>query len=285
IASGFSLHRDRSGNDFVNAELSGSQGQEAVIVWSAVVLVAGRSLIANRTRPESYRAASACVQSGAAPVRELAARLWPAGGGLERYAGNIQRFIQGMEQRERTWSLDALGILKSGQGGICTANANLACALLRAQGIPCRSLAVIPPISRRLEMHRIVECFASGGWIRFDPSLLHVEIPLKPWQGIIMAKSGIADEEASMRPRIGAMPGCPFGQEAEIAQPGLSLHGSDFFWTVAVPLACFSVSGEAFDLAMKGWEGFVGSGVCAQAQIHAAGASDLAQFVAAMKGE
>jgi len=62
-----------------------------------------------------------------------------------------------MEQKEQARSLDAVGILKSGQVGICTANANLACALLRVKQIPCRSIAAIPPISRRLEMHRIVE--------------------------------------------------------------------------------------------------------------------------------
>ncbi len=284
IPVAFFLHRKEGGNSFVKARLVGTQNQEAVITWSAVILIAGRAMIENRARPEDYRAASPCAQSDAEPIRELASRLWPAAATVERYPRSIQQHILGMEPRERIWSLDALGVLKSGQTGICTANANLACALLRAKGIPCRSLAVIPPISRRLEMHRIVEYFAGNGWMSFDPSLLQKDLPLKPWQGIIMAKSSMADEEASMRPRIGAMPGCPYGQEAEIAQLGLSLHGNDFFWTLAVPLARFAVNAAAFDLTRREWEGFLNSGICRRAQADAAWASDLARYVTALKG-
>ena len=48
-----------------------------------------------------------------------------------------------------------------------------------------RSVAVIPPISQRLEMHRIVEFAESGRWVPFDPSSLHPDIPTRPWHNII----------------------------------------------------------------------------------------------------
>jgi len=280
----FSLHREEGSAYFVGAKLSGREGQEVVVGWSAVILIAGQAMLEERVRPEEYRAASPCAQSEAGAIRELASALWPDNGMEAAYARNVQRHILGMRQKERTWSLDALGILKSGQGGICTANANLACSLFRAKGIPCRSLAVIPPISRLLEMHRIVAYHAGNEWIPFDPSLLQPDIPLKPWHAIVMAKSSMAAEGMSMRPRVGAMRGCPYGQEAEIAGSGLSLHGDDFFWTLAVPLASFVVDEETFALTTKAWERFLISGMCETGQA-AARAGDLARFRAALKGE
>jgi len=77
-------------------------------------------------------------------------------------------------------------------------------------------------------MHRIVEYFDGKEWISFDPSLVNADIPLKPWQNIIMAKTTIADEDLAMKPRLGSMMGCPFGQEAEFSKFGLNFYDQDF---------------------------------------------------------
>jgi hypothetical protein len=190
-----------------------------------------------------------------------------------------------MKQKEQPRSMDAAGILKSGGNWICTANVNLAAALMRARGIPCRSIAVIPPTAQRLEMHRIAEFFEDGRWVPFDPSLLQADLPLRPWQSVIMAKTTPWDEARSMKPRVSSAPGCPFGQELEIARPGLALSGKDFYWTVAAPLALFEVGEEEVRLASAAWERFVTGGVLGAGQVKAASASSREEFLAAMKQE
>ena len=59
-----------------------------------------------------------------------------------------------------------------------------------------------------------------------------------------------------MAPRMGAMPGCPFGQEAELLTPNVTLFGEDFFWTQAAPLAEFADRGS-IKLAAKAWAGYL----------------------------
>jgi hypothetical protein len=188
-----------------------------------------------------------------------------------------------MQRRKQPMSLDAEGILDSGQNTICTANANLACALMRARQIPCRSIATIPTVSRRFEMHRIVEYHDHDAWITFDPSLVYADIPLKPWQNIIMAKTSVVDEQASMKPRPGVMRGCPFGQEVEFARPGLNLFGQAFFWTMAVPLAEFEVTDEASKLTAELWERYLKTATLSEAQLKAVMARDLDHYLEAVK--
>jgi Transglutaminase-like superfamily len=172
-----------------------------------------------------------------------------------------------------------LGILESGSNWICTANANLAVALLRARDIPARSIAVIPSTAQRLEMHRIVEYFEDGKWIQFDPSSLQKDIPMKPWQFTIMAKTTIADEDIAMKPRMGISLGCPYGQELGFVDNGLTFSGNDFFWTIAKPLAEFDVSDKAIDRARSEWNKFLDSGKLSHGQIKAASARNAADFV------
>ena len=72
----------------------------------------------------------------------------------------------------------------------------LAAALMRAKGIACRSVAVVPPIGQRLEMHRIAEYHDGERWVAFDPSSLQTDVPARPWQNVVMARTTPADERA-----------------------------------------------------------------------------------------
>ncbi len=179
--------------------------------------------------------------------------------------------------------MDALGIVKSGENSICTANANLAAALLRAKGIASRSLAVIPPTGQRLEMHRIVEFADGDGWRSFDPSSLHADIPTKPWQNIIMAKSTAWDEKMAMKLRPGIMAGCPYGQEIEMLSSGVNLNGPDFYWTIAKALAEFDPSDEAIQLAVKAWNRFLETGTVSPGQLKAAFAQNADEFAESLR--
>ena len=274
--------RERS-NVVVSIRLEGCKGDEIEINWSSIILIANTTVLPDRTRPEHFLSSTSCVQSDAKRGRKLADELWPESGKLGDYAMNIQEFIRNMKQEKQPRSLDALGILDSGVNWICTANVNLAAALLRSKGIPTRSVAVIPMTAQRLEMHRVVEYFDSGKWLKFDPSSLQKDIPMHPWQNIIMAKTTIADEDIAMKPRMGASLGCPYGQELEFLSNGISFWGKDFFWTIGKILAEFEVSDEAIDLAKQEWNRFLKIGKLKQGQVKADSVNSAVAFLEALK--
>jgi hypothetical protein len=283
--SAYSFHDRGNGNMVVGVQVKGNRDQEIQIDWSAVVLTASKAAGPGPGPSEPFLKATGCAQSGAAEIAKLADKLWPASGKSDAYAASIQEFISKMKQQKPPRSLDALGILESGGNWICTANANLAAALLRAKHIPARSIAVIPPTGQRLEMHRIVEFFDQNQWLKFDPSSLHKDIPTKPWQNIIMARTSIADEEVAAQPRMGTPVGCPYGQELELPDGGLTLWGQDFFWTMGKSLAEFEASDEAVSIATKQWNEFLKSGKLAPSQIKAASAADAQTFLAALQSK
>jgi hypothetical protein len=280
----FRLRKRDDGNVVVGVRLVGKK-QDVQIAWSSVVLLASRGITPNRTPADPYSKATACVQSRANEITKLATDNWPATGKPSDFAANIQRHIRGMKRIGRPRSLDAMGILKSGENGICTGNANLAAALMRSKGIACRSIAVVPATSQRLEMHRIVEFAENGRWVSFDPSCLHTDIPTKPWQNIIMAKTTTQDEESAMKPRMGVMVGCPYGQEIELLTSGVNVFGEDMFWTMAKPLAEFEPTAEVTRLAAAAWARYLETGILSQGQLKAGSAKTAAELVELLKNK
>jgi hypothetical protein len=276
------LRKAEDGNVAAVVRLTGKK-QEVKLAWSAVVLLSAKELTPDRTLADPFQKASACVQSEAIEVRTLAAALWPRAGESAKLAANIQKHIRDLKPVERPRSLDALGILKSGENGICTANANLAAALMRSKGIACRTVAVIPPTSQRLEMHRIAEFFDDGKWVPFDPSSLQTDIPAKSWQNVVMAKTALKDEEAAMKPRMGAMLGCPYGQEAEMLTPGVMLFGEDFFWTQAKPLATFEPTADSARAVVAAWASYLETGTLTAGQLAAGAATTAVEFTEQLK--
>lgn len=276
--------RPRGGsNVIVVVQLEGSRGQEVKIDWSSIILMANEPFSLDRTLPEPYLKPTSCAQCEAQVVRTLAGKLWPTNGSIAGYAASIQDYIRSIKQQRPPRSLDALGILESGGNWICTANANLAVALLRSRSIAARSIAVIPPTGQRLEMHRIVAYFDGGQWRTFDPSSLQKDIPLRSWQDVVMSKTTIADENIAMKPRMGSSLGCPYGQELELLDRNITLSGRDFFWSMGKPLAEFEASDEAINLAKKEWGRFLETGKPSQKQIRAASARDSAAFLEALR--
>lgn len=274
--------RDES-NEILSVKLKGDRGQEVQLDWASVVFIGRNHESHGQSIPDTYRAATACVQADSPKIAELAERLWPDSGKVDEYARNIQRFIKEMKQSKMPRSLDALGILDSGMNTVCTANANLALALMRAKGIPSRSMAVIPPISLRIEMYRIVEYASTDQTFYFDPSSLHTDVPIAPWQTVIMAKSTIADENLSMKPRMGTALGCPYGQEAELPVSGVVFSCQDFFWTTAKPLAEFDPSDAAVSMAKEAWTKFLNEGVMRKGLINAAKAGNSEELIETLR--
>ena len=275
----------RGANVVAGLQIQGGKGEEIAIDWAAIILMVEDGGHQPAEGAEPYLAATSCVQSGAEEIGEIADELWPSDGNLLEYSANIQRFVGSMQQKERPRSLDALGILKGGGNKICTANANLAAALLRAKKVPARSLAVIPVTSQKLEMHRSVEWFdGNGRWVQFDPSSLHADIPVNAWQNIVMATTTVEDERDAMKPRMGAMVGCPYGHELELVGRGVTLWGQEFFWTVAKPLAQFEMNKDTIEEARKQWMRFLDTGRLSPGQFAAAAAREADALRAALEG-
>lgn len=279
----YRIQRREELNDILNVQLKGENNQEVQLEWSAVVLVTNTAVSPGGTGLDLYRSATACVQADSPKIKELAEKLWPKNDRVEDFARNIQLHIREMKRVKQPRSLDALGILDSGMNGICTANANLALALMRAKRIGSRSMAVIPPTSQRLEMHRIVEYSDNGQRHYFDPSSLHADVPMKPWQTVIMAKTTMADENLAMKPRMGSMVGCPYAQELELLSTDITLWGQDFFWTIAKPLTEFDPDGEAITLAMESWKQYLQEGQLSKGQVSARTATGSAEFLESLK--
>ncbi|HZN39480.1 MAG TPA: transglutaminase domain-containing protein [Planctomycetota bacterium] len=274
------LRRDAAGATLV-ATVQGKNGTEVAIEWNAVVLLAERPEPATPKTAKPFLAATPCAQANDESIRALAAQLAPADAAPTVLAKALQQWLPRQAPKQRPQTLDALGLLASGNHGICTMNANLGVALLRQRSVPARSLAVVPTTGQRLEMHRIVEWFADERWQRFDPSLVHTDVPMRVAQSVVMAITSIDDEERAGKPRMAAPLGCPFGQEVEIVRGPATLFGGDFFWTQALPLAAFDADDGAVAAAAAAWRQFQREGRCSATAEAAAAAVDLAGFQAA----
>ncbi len=69
----------------------------------------------------------------------------------------------------RPMALDAFYALRWGSS--CTGHANAATALFRANGVPARSLLVMPMVSENIDMHSLTEYWVPAyGWARMEPS-------------------------------------------------------------------------------------------------------------------
>ena len=84
-----------------------------------------------------------------------------------RTASNVLGFMKNVKSRGGVQ--DAVNVLKT-KGAVCNGFATLSCALLRANGIPARVLAVMP-VGMKIAMHYLVEFYVPDyGWVWLEPS-------------------------------------------------------------------------------------------------------------------
>ena len=88
-----------------------------------------------------------------------------------------------------------------------------------------------------------------------------------------------------MKPRMGVMVGCPFGQEIELITSGVNLFGQDFFWTMAKPLAEFDPSEEASQLAVTAWNRYLEKGTLTQGQLKGGSAKTDLELIEGLKSK
>jgi len=144
-----------------------------------------------RQLPDSvrpYLAPTKIAQSQAPEIREKARELAQGSKNvleivkaIIHYTGNVVVYQGGSEQ-------DAVATLRNGVG-VCNGKANLAMALLRAQGIPARTLMVA-------NTHFIIEYFVPAyGWVRAEPTQGQYLQPAQ--ENIVMWVASPEDENAS----------------------------------------------------------------------------------------
>src|SRR5207249_3215793 len=105
---------------------------------------------------EAWLRSAGCVQADDADVKAKAEELAQGTDDIGEYARRVIHFTTRNPLRMRLLkSLDARDALKSGSS--CTGRANLAAALLRARGVPARTVAHLPTWSGPLFCHWLVE--------------------------------------------------------------------------------------------------------------------------------
>ncbi|MEA1992814.1 MAG: transglutaminase domain-containing protein [Euryarchaeota archaeon] len=143
-----------------------------------------------------WLASTKCVQVDNAEIQEKAKEIRGESTSLMEIVQKTADFLQtGIVQGE-FHSFDAVEALH--HGGSCTSFANLAAALLRANGIPTRILAVYPTWSSDLQTHYIVEFYVPGyGWVWYESTLN--KIPWDSYGDIVVAAVSSEDENRSAK--------------------------------------------------------------------------------------
>ncbi|MDR3691881.1 MAG: transglutaminase-like domain-containing protein [Fimbriimonas sp.] len=202
-------------------------GKGAWISYTALVLVPSEPVyrtMSNEFKP--WLGSTACVQSADPEIASLAKKLAVGALGRDEYVHKVVMWVamnQG-QKGEAFSSLDAKRGLKC--GGSCTNRANLCAALLRARGIPARTISHMPTwFGGKFYQHWLTEYWTdSGNWAMVEPTI-GVKHPARNTV-IVLAISSPQDENKAFDPqhlRL-SMPGSPYLSLAELSP---ELFGAD----------------------------------------------------------
>ncbi|KYK22630.1 hypothetical protein AYK25_02405 [Thermoplasmatales archaeon SM1-50] len=176
--AGFKIDHDYSGNNtLLNININGMDaGEEVKIYWSISNLVKSNSYedlpaylkkISQGDLPESVKEwllPTDFIQSDHWRIRFITRLLQGFSDNVIKIAKRITFFTGKIIIYAGGFSQDALSTLRW-HFAVCTGKANLAAALLRANGIPARVLMVYPT-------HYIIEYYASPyGWVRSESTI------------------------------------------------------------------------------------------------------------------
>jgi hypothetical protein len=140
-----------------------------------------------------------CVQSDDPAIRAKAELLASGTDDVESYARKVMAFTS--TNRGTGAKFDALDAKQAlACGGSCTSRANLAAALLRAHGIPARTVSHLPAWYKGpLYEHWLVEYWhPSVGWVWIEPTLGRFQPA--PNKIVVLATSNPEDEDKALDP-------------------------------------------------------------------------------------
>jgi hypothetical protein len=204
-----------------------------IVTWESLVLVDGREkkILPKAKFPadspfssSNWKRSSVCVQSNKTAIKEKADQIGKGADDVETYARRVISFTAENKGTGAPFvSLDALSALSC--GGSCTSRANLAAALLRARGIPARTLSHMPAwFKHPMYEHWLVEYWHPGsGWVWLESTLDQMQPD--PQTVVVLAVSNLYDEEKAIdvvhlrgiMPGAAYLSGCEFSRELEPA--------------------------------------------------------------------
>jgi len=224
------IFEDLANNYIAEVKLRALKKSEVVTIdWSSLVLCAP-SHFDNipKTSPfpatwpkeaQEWLESSWCVQSSNAEFERIATDLTHGTNDVVevirravKKAGDISSQQISNPSGVRAPDLTALTALK--YQGSCTSAANLLIALLRASGIPARSLACYPIWAGPHQTHSIIEAYIPDfGWYPIESTLLKHPWPL--YKQVIVSRNPVAYEERAQK-RPSGLGGVPYLQLNEI---------------------------------------------------------------------
>lgn len=200
--------RRREGENWVcEAQVTPSAGGTASLRWESLLAVRDapetplpRKAIEAPVAVRGYLAATPVVQADDPQIKAKARELRADGSDVEAFVRRTIAFTSRNEGTGKPFlSLDAATAL--GCGGSCTSRANLAAALLRAGGVPARTVSHLPTFANGspLYEHWLVEYWHPGvGWTRAETTL--GEFRPKASGFAALATASIEDERETGRP-------------------------------------------------------------------------------------
>jgi transglutaminase-like putative cysteine protease len=174
----------------------------ASVRWESLVLVGDRfspalpaaTSVEVPDEAEPWTHSTGCVQSDDPAVKAKAEELSASWTDLESYVRKVLRFTS-TNQGKPGAVFDTLDASKAMEcGGSCTSRANLAAALLRARGIPARTVAHLPTWCGPLYEHWLVEYWHPGaGWVWIESTL--GQLQPKPYSLVVINVANPEDED------------------------------------------------------------------------------------------
>lgn len=214
---GYAWRKRPDGRNYV-CEVTAQPGVKgAWVVYDALVLLGGPNQ--RELSPDSgWAQSTACVQSSDPKILAIEKKLAASGESEESYARKVYEFVFKYGGKGAPFkALDALAALEC--GGSCTNKANLSAALLRAHGIPARTVAHMPTwCPGKMYEHWLTEYWEAGkGWVALDAALGRF-MPDRRTR-VVLAISNPSDENRAFEPlhERFVMPGAPYLSVAELS--------------------------------------------------------------------
>lgn len=200
--------KKRNDNWVCEAHVAPTDEKPVVLRWESVLLIrsqpahalpkAGFDSFPNEAK--GWLGSSPVVQSDDAGIVAKAKELKAGVSDVETFARKVIDFTSKNEGTGKPFvSLDAAAAL--GCGGSCTSRANLAAALLRAGGVPARTISHLPTwaYGSGLYEHWLVEYWHPGaGWVRVEPTLGQFAPTASTFAAL--ATATVEDERATGKP-------------------------------------------------------------------------------------
>lgn len=250
----------------------------AIVQWEGLILVREHEIgsLPKAVQPEvpaeaaAWTRSTACVQSSDPAIRAKAAALAKGAEDVETYVRHVIAFTSANQGTGAAFNaLDARRGLDC--GGSCTNRANLAAALLRAHGIPARTVSHLPTWAPKLYEHWLVEYWHPGvGWVWVESTMNQFQ-PARS-TAAVLAVSNPEDEDKAFDPihlRF-VMPGaaylsvCELSKELQAADLlpddaiNQAIPEARIFGTKEEVEALFTAAAKAFEhLAQQGEAGAI----------------------------